>query len=362
MKKIGAMFLGGIMAITLAACGKSSQPAINSQTEPAGNVEDKGEQEDKETVKTQEQEIVIQIGFENSISEPIGQALEYWQKLVKEKGDGSIRLELYPDSQLGNKNDLIDSMLLGEPVCTLADGAFFVDYGVPDFGITMGPFLFDTWEDCWTLLDSEWYAQQEAALEEKGLKLLTSNWIYGARNLLTTKPVGAVADLKGMKIRVPANQIQAKGFEVLDAAPVGMAFGEVYQAIQSGTVEGVENVLSGLYGQKLHEVAPYLLMSGHVKNFCVWLVSADFFNSLTPEQQELLLTTGEEAGFYNNDLQNESAEEYLQLLIEEGVTVTEMSQQLEEEFKEKAQAFYEMEDTFGWSDGLFETVMEAMGK
>ncbi len=69
-------------------------------------------------------EVVLQIGFENSISEPIGQALEKWQQLVEEKGDGSLKIELFPDSQLGNKNELIDGMTLGEPYITLADGAF----------------------------------------------------------------------------------------------------------------------------------------------------------------------------------------------------------------------------------------------
>lgn len=93
-------------------------------------------------------EVTLQIGFENSISEPIGQALEKWQQLVDEKGDGSLKLELYPDSQLGSKNELIDGMTLGEPYITLADGAFYADYGVPDFGIVFGPFLFDNWDQC----------------------------------------------------------------------------------------------------------------------------------------------------------------------------------------------------------------------
>ena len=68
-----------------------------------------------------------------------------------------MAIEVYPDSQLGDKSSLIDSMLLGENVCTLADGAFYADYGVPDFGIVFGPFLFDNWDQCWTLIESDWY-------------------------------------------------------------------------------------------------------------------------------------------------------------------------------------------------------------
>lgn len=306
-------------------------------------------------------EVVLQIGFENSISEPIGQALEKWQQLVEEKGDGSLKIELFPDSQLGNKNELIDGMTLGEPYITLADGAFYADYGVADFGIVFGPFLFDNWDQCWTLIESDWYAEQCAELETKGLKLVASNWKYGERHTLTTKQVTTVDDLAGLKIRVPGNQIQSIGFDVLGATSTGMALDEVYQALQTGTIDGAENPLATLYGRKLHEVAKYLILDGHVKNFTTWVMSADLFNSLTPEQQELLVSTGEEAGLYNNELVDASEADYLQMMKDEGVTVTELTDETLAGFKEKAQAFYEQGSTFGWSDGLYETVRAAMG-
>ena len=306
-------------------------------------------------------EVTLQIGFENSISEPIGQALEKWQQLVDEKGDGSLKLELYPDSQLGSKNELIDGMTLGEPYITLADGAFYADYGVPDFGIVFGPFLFDNWDQCWTLIESDWYKDMCTQLEDKGLKIVTSNWKYGERHTLTTKPVNTVDDLAGMKIRVPGNQIQSIGFDVLGATSTGMDLGDVYQALQTGTIDGAENPLATLYGRKLHEVAKYLILDGHVLNFTTWVMSADLFNSLTPEQQELLVSTGEEAGLYNNDLVDQSNDEYLQKMKDEGVTVVDPTEEVLDGFREKAAAFYEKGDTFGWSDGLYDTVRAAMG-
>lgn len=312
-------------------------------------------------VSAAEAEVVLQIGFENSISEPIGQALEKWQQLVEEKGDGSMRIELFPDSQLGNKSELIDGMTLGEPYITLADGAFYAEYGVPDFGIVFGPFLFDNWDQCWTLTESDWYADQSAQLEEKGLKLVASNWKYGERHTMTTKPVEKVEDLSGLKIRVPGNQIQSIGFDVLGATSTGMALDEVYQALQTGTIDGAENPLATLYGRKLQEVAKYLILDGHVKNFTTWVMSADLFNSLTPEQQELLVSTGEEAGIYNNELVDASEADYLQMMKDEGVTVTEMTDEVLAGFREKAMAFYEQGDTFGWSEGLYDTVRAAMG-
>lgn len=308
-----------------------------------------------------EEPVTVMIGFENSISEPVGQALEKWQQLVDEEGDGSIRIELYPDSQLGSKSELIDGMLLGEPYVTLCDGSFYAEYGVPDFSVTYAPFLFDSWDQCWTLIESDWYREQCDKLEEKGLKLISSNWIYGMRHTLTTKKVENLKDLKGLKIRVPNNRIQAESFNVLGATATGMDLGDVYQALQTGTIDGAENPLSTLYGRKLNEVAKYLLMDGHVMNFTTWVCSADWFNSLTPEQQELLEKTGDEAGLYNNELQEASEEEYLQKMIDEGVEVTYPSDEFMAELKAAAAKIYDEADTFGWSDGLYDTVKAAMG-
>ena len=313
------------------------------------------------SVNAADDPVTVMIGFENSITEPVGQALEKWQELVDEKGDGSIKIELYPDSQLGSKSELIDGMQIGEPYVTLCDGSFYADYGVPDFSITYAPYLFDSWDQCWTLIESDWYKEQCDKLEEKGLKLICSNWIYGMRHTLTSKKVECLADLKGLKIRVPNNRIQAESFNVLGATATGMDLGDVYQALQTGTIDGAENTLSTLYGRKLHEVARYLFMDGHVMNFTTWVCSADWFNSLTQEQQDLLTETGKEAGLYNNELQQSSEDEYLQKMIDEGVEVTYPTDEVMEELKTAAAKIYDEADSFGWSEGLYDTVRAAMG-
>lgn len=349
LKKIFAvMTAGAILSTMLAGCGGGA--SADAGTDNAGG-----------TAPSSDQKVTLQIGFENSISEPIGQGLEKWAELVEEKSGGTMEIVLYPDSQLGDKSELIDSMLLGENVATLADGAFYADYGVPDFGIVFGPFLFDNWDQCWTLIESDWYKEQEAKLEEKGLKLLASNWAYGARHTLTVKPVNTVNDLSGLKIRVPNNEIQSLGFDVLGASSTGMSLGDVYQALQTKTIDGAENPLATLYGRKLHEVAKNLILDGHVLNFTTWVCSADWFNSLTEEQQTILTETGKEAGFYNNEVQSASEQDYLQKMKDEGVTVVEPTEEVLQGFRDKAQSFYNMGDKFGWSDGLYDTARAAMG-
>lgn len=347
MKKLLSLMLAGVMMIALLTACSSDKGTPNTDS--------------NEVPTTPSEKVTLSLGFENSLSEPVGQAAQKWAELLAEKSNGTMEIILYPDSQLGDKSELIDSMLLGENVATLADGAFYADYGVPDFGIVFGPFLFDNWDQCWTLIESDWYKDQCAQLESKGLKLLASNWAYGARHTLTVKPVNTVEDISGLKIRVPSNKIQSLGFDVLGASSTGMALGDVYQALQSKTIDGAENPLSTLYGRKLHEVAKYLILDGHVLNFTTWVCSNDWFTSLTEEQQNLLLETGKEAGIYNNEVQAASEQDYLQMMIDEGVTVVDPSEEVLEGFRAKAAAFYDMGSEFGWSDGLYETVRAAMG-
>lgn len=302
--------------------------------------------------------IVFQAGYENHPGEPVDEGMKKWAELLEEKSGGSMKMELFPSSQLGSKTDLIDQMHAGSPIITLADGAFYADQGVPDFGITFAPFLFDDWDQAWKLTESDWYAEQTQKLHDKGLVLLSSKWKYGDRHTLINKQIDGVEGLKGMKIRVPNNVIQIKGFEALGATPTPMALGDVYTSLQQGTIDGLENPIPVLANGKFHEVAKYLILDGHVRNFTTWLTGASTFDALTDEQKEILKSTGDEAGLFNNDLVDQATETDLQTMKDGGVTVLDLDP---EEFKAKAQAFYEMPEIQGmWSDGLYDTVKEAM--
>jgi tripartite ATP-independent transporter DctP family solute receptor len=348
MKRVSLLLLcAALVVMSFVGCSK---PAEETSAAPAATEE--------ATVEETVEPIVIQIGYANNPGEPLDLAVNEWKRLIEERSNGEILMEIFPSSQLGSKNDLIDQMLAGDSVITLADGAFYADRGVADFGIVFGPFIFDSWDEAWKLTKSDWYQEQSDQLAEKGLRILTSNWKYGDRHTMTVKPVKSVEDLKGMKIRVPNNTIQIKGFEALGATPTPMALGEVYTSLQQGTIDGLENPLTVLYNGKFQEVAKYLILDGHVKNFTTWVAGEDFFNSLTPEQQQLLKETGDEAGIRNNEIQDKIAAETIELLKAEGVEIIDINVN---EFKEKAMSFYEMPEIKGmWTEGLYDTVKDAM--
>lgn len=340
-----AAILAGVFS--LSGCGEEEKAAA-----PTAAAEEK-----PQTVEP----IVIRVGHDAHPGEPFYAGCEKWKELLEAKSNGTMRLELYPSGQLGSKDDLLDQIATGEAICTLADGAYFYDRGVKDFGIVFGPYLFDSWDEAYKLYESSWYQEQADKLAEVAkLKIVASNWRFGVRHTLTTKPVQSLADFHGIKLRVPTNVIQLKGMEVLGTAPTPMALGEVYTALQQGTIDGVENPVALLYYGKFHEVAKYLLLDSHVYNITNLVVGVDFFNSLTKEQQQMLMDTCKEAGLYQNKLSEESDTALIKKMQDEGVTVIEPTPEFKQELKEASKKFYTLPDFKDWSPNLYETVKAAM--
>lgn len=346
-----------VSSLTACSNGSSDNGGNNGATEETNNGAENGtgDQVDNGDVVT------IQVGYENATSEPAAKAVEKWAELVEEKSNGTIKLELFPNSALGKKTELIDQMILGEPVITVADGAFLADYGVEDFGIFYAPFMFDSWEELWRVIDSEWYTGLTDELASKAqIRVLSSNWIYGARNIMSTQQIVTPADIAGVKLRVSSNELSIKSFESLGAAAVGMDMGDVYQSLQSKTIDAVENPNVSLGNRSFQEVAKYLVEDEHILATSMWICGEGVYSALTEEQQTILKETADEAGLYNNELYDEATSEANEKLVEAGVTITELTDEQKAEWVEAGQAFYEVaSDILGWSEGLYDTVKAA---
>ncbi|POP33784.1 C4-dicarboxylate ABC transporter substrate-binding protein [Lactonifactor longoviformis] len=356
-KKLVALAMAAIMTLGLAACGDGD----------SGAKEEKGTEEavQQETKKEEasEEQIVISVGYPDNPDTSHDKACTLWKEKLEEMSGGTMTMQLYPSSQLGNTNDIIDQILAGQPIITIADGAFYADRGAKDMGIVFGPYLFDNWEDCWKLVESDWWKEQCSLLADLGLTIVADNWVSGTRHTMTTFPVNKVEDFKNKKIRVPDNTIQTKGFEAVGATATPMALTDVYTALQQGTIDGVENPLHVLYANGFQEVAKYLVLDGHVLNFATWCTSTDWYSTLTDEQKKWLTDSGHEAGLYSQELAADSDEVSLKALKDAGVTVKELTEEEKEAFRNEAISFYEDPDlTKQWSPDLYQTVRKAMGK
>lgn len=346
-KKMLATVLVLAMALGLAAC--------------QGREEKKDNPADPD--KNSDGQIVISVGYPDNPDTPHDKSCQMWKEKLEELSGGAMTMELYPSDQLGSKNDLIDQMVAGQPVITIADGAFYADRGAYDMGIVFGPYLFDDWDDCWALTESDWWAGQCESLADLGITIVADNWVSGTRHTMTTFPVHTVDDLKGRKIRVPDNTIQIKGFEAVGAVATPMNLSDVYTALQQGTIDGVENPLVVLESNAFQEVCKYLVLDGHVLNFATWCTGTEFYDTLTDEQKGWIEEAGKEAGLYSQEQARTSDETSLENLKKAGVEVKELTTEEKKAFVDASMSFYEDEEiTKDWSDNLYETVREAMGK
>lgn len=371
MKKVLSVALALSMVAGLAACGGSkpaettaaATEAAATEAAAAAETEAAAEESKEEAAAPAADAIVIQVGYENNPGEPLDLGCKAWQEKLDEISDGSIRIELFPSSQLGSKTDAMDQMQMGENVAYITDGSFLGDYGAPEMSILAGPYLFTEWEQYWQLMETDWWKEQEELLAQAGLHIITGNWAYGERNLMTTKPVQSLDDLKGLIVRTPQNTIQMKTFEYMGAAPTGMALGDVYTATQQGTIEGMENPMATLYGQAYYEVAKHLTKTKHLLMPIQFVMSETVWQSLTPDQQKWLTEAANYGGEVESEEQFKSAAEYQKKMEEQGVTVYELSDEEMQKFIDASAAVYDDPAvTANWREGLYDYVRDMVIK
>lgn len=360
-RKVLAAMLTAAMVIGLAACGTDA----GGNQAPAGGTDEGTQQKDPGSTEAADKQTaagepkyILKLCTEQTDGDPIDDGCDKWAELVEKETNGAVKIEVYPSSQLGAKADLIEMAMMGQNICTIADGSYLMDY-VPDFGVVMGPYLFADWEDMYKITASDWWAEQETALEGKGLKIISTNWIYGERELMTKKPVNSIADLKGLKIRVPNNDISIAMFNMLGSAATPMALNDVYTSLSQGIVDGVENPLTTLYNNAFQEVCKNVTMTNHQMTFSNFIVGNDYWNTIPQEYQEAIVKCGEEAAAYNNDLYQKQSQEMVTALEAAGCTITELDDATYGEFKAACEALYKNYEADGtWTKGLYDQIQE----
>ncbi|QQM29988.1 TRAP transporter substrate-binding protein [Martelella lutilitoris] len=280
--------------------------------------------------------------------------------------DGQLDLEAYPDSSLGDARSMIESAQTGVIQMAGVYTSIMVPF-MPEIAITQIPYVFPDSLTAWQVMEGPLGdALAEGFLEKTGLRVLA--WPEGAgfRNIYSEKPIHSVADMKGMKMRVPENPGLLAMFRAWDANTVTIGWSELYTALQSGMAEGHDTELYSMYASKLYEVNPYVAMTRHSYNLHPILINEAFFQSLSPENQTLMLRAGDLCSRMGN------AQSYLSsLVIQEAMeaegavfyypTAAELA-----EFRELAQQPYiDMvlrkmgDDGQEWVDRIFAATKEA---
>ena len=285
-------------------------------------------------------------------AEPLHQASVYFAKLVNERSDGRIAIEVFPGGQLGTNIDLYEQVRLGAPVIQISDPGYLSDY-VADFGILNGPYLLDDPADFANVVASDWYKEiTEKLAQQNDMRVLSLGWLFGSRHIISNREIRTPADIESVTIRVPPNTMWIETFRAMGARGETLAWAEVYSGLASGVVEAAEAPLSSLLGARLYENANTVSMTGHFTAFIGPVMNEDLFRAMPEDLQAVMINAAADAGEYMIGLVNEGQTALMEDLRANGVTIVEDVDR--QAFRKVTSSVYKQFPD--WSEGLYETV------
>jgi C4-dicarboxylate-binding protein DctP len=206
--------------------------------------------------------IVIKFSHVVATDTPKGQAAERFKELAEKNTKGRVKVEIYPNSQLYKDKEELEALQLGAVQMLAPSLAKFGPLGLKEFEVFDLPYIFPSKTALYNVTEGPIGKDLLRKMEPKGL-LGLAYWDNGFKIMSANKPLHVPADFKGLKMRIQSSKVLDAQMRALGANPQVLAFGEVYQALQTGVVDGTENPPSNMYTQKMHEVQKHLTVSNH---------------------------------------------------------------------------------------------------
>ncbi len=246
----------------------------------------------------QQNPIVIKFSHVVAPDTPKGKGAQRFKELAEKATGGRVKVEVYPNSQLYKDKEELEALQLGSVQMLAPSLAKFGPLGVKEYEVFDLPFLFKddaSFANTTSTLGIELFKK----LEPKGIKGL-AYWDNGFHIMSANKPLHAVADFKGLKMRIQSSKVLDAQMRALGAIPQVMAFSELYQALQSGVVDGTEGVASNFYTQKIYEVQKHMSVSNHGHLAYAVIVNKKFWDGLPADIRTQLETAMRDATTYAN--------------------------------------------------------------
>jgi len=270
------------------------------------------------------QERTIRWGHLQPKDHPVSAGANKFAQVVEQKSGGKIKVREFPNSSLGSEMQQQSALQGGTQEMMSASTTTLVGI-VKEFGVLDFPFLFANEKQADATLDGPIGARLLERLPEHGLVGL-AYWENGFRNVTNSKrPITRAEDLAGLKIRVMQNPVYMDTFKTVNANPVPMAFGELFTALETKTVDAQENPYSIILGNKFNEVQKYLSVTRHSYNAFIVLMSKQFWDKLSLTEKQIMLDAAAEARSYERQVARAAADRDLAALKAKGMEVNELS-------------------------------------
>jgi tripartite ATP-independent transporter DctP family solute receptor len=301
-------------------------------------------------------DVTLRVTHEMAAQDAINIAAMRFAERVAQRSGGQIDVQVFPAAQLGHDNDSLEQIKLGADLIVVTQMAAAAPSEVPDLTILDGPYLYDDLADYRTLIASDWFAAQKQKLEQAGVKVLAANWLFGVRHTLADRPLRTPEDMQGVNIRIPPLAMWVETFEALGANGQTINFGEAYTALSSGVVDAIESPLESLWAAKFYETKKVISLTGHFTNWIAPMMSAQVFDQLPAETQQILLEEAEIGGEIITALALDREQGFREKLQAAGVTFVDDVDR--DAFRDETRVVYEQFEE--WTPGLYDTVQAAM--
>lgn len=265
---------------------------------------------------------------------------EKFAEEVEKRSDGSMIITVYPNSVLGGDRELLESCKDGDIPFVVQNTAPQVSF-LKDTAVFDIPAVFETIEEVREHVDDPKFLELIGQVYREGGYELLGYADQGFRVMTTNKKVESVSDFKGQKIRTMENSYHIAYWKALGASPTPMTFSEVYIGLQQGTIDAQENPYEVIVSNKLYEQQKYVVETNHLPHLISLIVSEDFFNSLTKEQQQIIREAAETAKQYAREQSDERIASRRETIENSGTEILTPDETTYEEIRELCKPIYE---------------------
>lgn len=280
----------------------------------------------------------LNISIALSPQDPIAEALENARQAIEERSEGELNIQIFPNSQLGSDEDVVEQIRSGANIAILIDAGRLSEYQ-RELGILSAPYLVEDYRDYQHITDSPLYLEWvEGLADASGLRLLNYNWFQGSRQMLTQNEVHTPDDLRGVRVRTINSPVWVNTIEAMGATPTPLPWSEVYSALQLGSIDGAEAQLTAAEGQNLHEVITHVALTSHIHLMTGIATSEQWYQALPEELRTILNEELLQAGDDASQATVEAEAAVRERMEAAGVTFTDVDLEV---FRERVGGVYE---------------------
>ena len=281
----------------------------------------------------------LRLGHVVADNSSLDKGLDYFAKLVSDKSNGELKIQVFPNSSLGDNTAMMEQLQFGS-LDMMAPSVAALSGFTPSTAIFDLPYLFKNEAAAEEVLDGPLGDTVGKALEPQGFYLLgwmTQSWRHLTCNKEVTKP----ADVAGIKIRTMDSKYHMAHFNTLGASAIPMAMSELYTALQQGTIDAQENPYTNIVNSRFYEVQKYVVETGHIYDACPLIISTITWKRLTDDQKKIIKEAAAEAVNWERAEVKKDDDLFREQVKKSGTTVIVLTPEQRAEFRKAAQPVYD---------------------